>query len=132
MRKIERVIVAQWISTEGCISARQSGGRHHLRVTIVQSDSAPLDRIRDWVGHGTVSAYQREWSTIYTYRLNGRFAGQVLQECLPYMIHKQDQARLGIELASRPSHARREEIYRELRILKGRAGQRTGRKVTTA
>ena len=94
--------LAGFFDGEGCIT---TGGGHdlpHLRVAVAQVDQAILVEFKQWFGGNiyllTAGIPHRRDS--YQWVIGGKPAAKCLGQLLPYLQQKQQQARLGIELAA--------------------------------
>src|ERR1700746_22624 len=98
MQSLSPEYLAGFFDGEGCVSTngRSSGG--YLTTTIANSLLPVLESIQEQFG-GSIS--QRP-SGSYTLTLSTRKARTFLEHILPFLIIKEEVARVGIELQSRP------------------------------
>lgn len=98
---VEWAKLAAYIDGEGyiCLRAEHAGGRSHtLILRIGNTDPRLTTWLRETFG-GTVNrriAHKKATRMFYQWRINGRKAATLLQNCLPHFIMKRDQAEVAI------------------------------------
>ena len=90
--------LAGFFDGEGCILARKRGNSAELALDVTQVSTEPLSMFCEEFG-GAVTTQYRGTEVIYRWRLYGRARIELaLQELLPYLRVKREQARLALEL----------------------------------
>lgn len=94
---------AGFIEADGCIHL-DAGRNTKASVIVVQKDRRPLDRLqRIFSDTSRIGIVTRRGGSATYYRLvfSGHRAEEVLSKVLPYLDHKREMARLGIQLCER-------------------------------
>lgn len=114
-------VLAGFFSGEGCVTSSTNGrGSYFLKITLGQKDENAIRWVQDRFG-GSI----RERPSLpgfWNWYTTGARAGKILEIIKPYLLVKQDQAALGIELAHRPPKHRQEWIHYRLKMLKHQPG----------
>ena len=120
MQTLHPAYVAGFIDGDGCISVHRSAGRHYgVQVIVVQAGYDVVEQLcRQY--NGTLAHVRRGNRVYWRWVVASHLALRVLQDALPYLIEKHDQAELGIALIKHIA------VKSFLRYQKGKMGtQRT-------
>lgn len=103
MDKSTLAYIAGFLDGEGCISLSSNGTNRSVRVTFVQCDIRPLEKIQSLLGgagqltvFNSRRASKKKWKT-HRYKVSGPGAVYLLEELLPYLIVKKEQAEIVIK-----------------------------------
>jgi hypothetical protein len=124
--------LAGFVDGEGCISIiRYGAGRvHYLRLSVTQLDRRPLDLLRQEYGGSVYRKVRPGRRDIFEWVVADSTALSALEDLLPHLIVKRDQAVLGIEFqrkkGTRPRRTpltdvelvERDQAYLDMRALK--------------
>lgn len=95
---IHAAYMAGFLDADGCfsISFGRNGAYFGIHVIVVQKNDIVVREIHDMYG-GTINVTKRGDRRYFRWSVSGKVARIVIEDCLPYLIDKVDQAKLCLE-----------------------------------
>lgn len=117
---------------EGCICSYKNGSSWVMRVVVANTSAKMINRLHElWGGcvyDKQVPSRKAHWKPIMTWEVWSNRAKNILEETLPYLVAKKDQAEIGLKFFETLStrgikltpemRDRRERLAKQLKDLK--------------
>jgi hypothetical protein len=100
LSEIDWARLAAFIDGEGCIAIAHVANKYTcVRIQIVNTDRRLVDWCKDSFGGFTQTRHHKnpKHKPSYTWTVASRSAGVVIKGCFPYLLLKQEQARVALE-----------------------------------
>lgn len=114
---------AGFFDGEGCVNCSvNKGGSPFVRILVVNTNIEVLEKLQEtWGGDINANYKSKEhWKQAYTWRLSHSAAAKFLEDISPFLIVKEQQAKLALEFVHiRPGRGKRwtEDSLKEANVL---------------